>query len=308
MLPSAERLTQGRGVPKTTPTNARSSHVRLLGSPLGSLLGPLLVIVIVLLAPARVGAQATTEEREAEARAHFRLGQSHYDLGHFAEAAVELERAYELSQRADLLYNLYIARRDAGQHREAAAALRLYLERAENIENAALLRHRLSALEAQIASEESGAGSDEPSEPTRQTTEESVGASPATESSGDATVAVRPEPVIERTPSPVGIAILATGGAALIGAVVTGVLALDRFGALERSCGDRTCPPGFEAQRDEGASLSLATDVLLVSGGVLAITGAVLLATVTDEHVVESPRVTAVCGPDGCAAQLTTRF
>ncbi len=289
----------------------------LRGSLLGSPLGSLLAVVIVLHGAQSVHAQATTEEREAEARAHFRLGQSHYDLGHFAEAAAELERAYELSRRADLLYNLYVARRDAGQHREAAAALRLYLERAENIENAALLRHRLSALEAQIASEgpEAGAGAGEPSEPTREAAEESADASPTTdetsgaETSGGATVGVRPEPVIERTPSPLGIAVLATGGAALIGAVITGVLALDRFGALETSCGgDRTCPPGFEGQRDEGASLSLTTDVLLVSGGVLAITGAVLLATVMDERVIETPHVTAVCGPDGCAAQLTTRF
>jgi len=303
VLPPVERPAQGRAVPKNPSTRARATHPWLLGS---------LLVVVVLLGEQSARAQATTEEREAEARAHFRLGQSHYDLGHFAEAAAELERAYELSQRADLLYNLYVARRDAGQHPEAAAALRLYLERAENIENAALLRHRLSALEAQIESEgpESGAGSGEPSEPTGETAEQSAGPSSTTdETSGDALVAVRPEPVIERTPSPVGIAVLVTGGAALIGAVVTGVLALDRFGAVEASCGgDRSCPPGFEAQRDEGASLALATDVLLVSGGVLAITGAVLLATVMDERVVETTRVAAMCGPDGCAAQLTTRF
>lgn len=267
-------------------------------------------------------------DREAEARAHFRLSQSHYELGHFAEAAAELEQAYALSPRADLLYNLYVARRDAGQLAAAASALRQYLDEGEDIENAALLRHRLAALEAQLATESSAggeasaaadasAGSEATGDDAAASESEPLGGASASASDAQDTRSATSERATEasslapgpsRSPSPVGYAVIGVGAAALVAGLVTAGLALDRYGALEATCGaDHSCPAGTEAQRDEGVALATSTDVLLVSGGVIAAVGVVLLFTVLDEAPA-APPVSASCDGSGCGATASFTF
>ena len=258
----------------------------------------------------------TAPDREAEARAHFRLSQSHYELGHFAEAAAELEQAYALSPRADLLYNLYVARRDAGELAAAASALRQYLDSGQDIENAALLHHRLAALEAQLATGEASAGGEASASSDDAAASESETAASESASSADDTRAVASEPAEisspapepSRSPSPVGYAVLGVGAAALVAGLVTAGLALDRYSALEATCGtDHSCPAGTEAQRDEGVALATSTDVLLVSGGVIAAVGVVLLFTVLDEAP-SAPPVSASCDGTGCRASASISF
>ncbi|HKU44545.1 MAG TPA: tetratricopeptide repeat protein, partial [Polyangiales bacterium] len=93
------------------------------------------------------GVAAANEEA---ARAHFRLGRAHYDNGNFAQAAVEFEEAYRISQRAALLYNIYLAYRDANDTKNAAEALRKYLALEKNIENRGQLESRLAALDRSL--------------------------------------------------------------------------------------------------------------------------------------------------------------
>ena len=61
------------------------------------------------------------------ARMRYQAGLAKYDAGLFAEAAEEFEAAYQASPRPELLYNIYLARRDAGQTERAIDALRRYL-------------------------------------------------------------------------------------------------------------------------------------------------------------------------------------
>src|SRR4051794_6738550 len=68
-------------------------------------------------APAATPASAPSDD---EARVHFRLGTAYYDSGRFAQAAEEFKQAHELSQRPQLLYNLFLAYRDAGDLVHAA--------------------------------------------------------------------------------------------------------------------------------------------------------------------------------------------
>src|SRR5690606_25712958 len=88
---------------------------------------------------------------ENQAREAFERGRIHYDNGDFARAAAAFEEAYKLSGREGLLYNLYLAYRDANEQEKAAEALRNYLVKVEVIENRAQLESRLKALEAGIA-------------------------------------------------------------------------------------------------------------------------------------------------------------
>jgi hypothetical protein len=284
-------------------------------------LAPITIALVSMLLACAFASRATAQatDREAEARAHFRLSQSHYELGHFAEAAAELERAYALSPRPDLLYNLYVARRDAGQLAAAASALRDYLAQAEQIENAALLRHRLAALEAQLAAGEASASADSSGTDDETTSgpradaglAEQASTGPSASETAPAETAPSAESVrpsqSARSPSPVGYAVLGVGAAALVAGLVTGGLALDRYGALEATCGaDHGCPPGTEGARDEGLALATSTDALLIGGGVIATVGVVLLFTVLDET--PAPPVSASCDGDGCRAAASFSF
>jgi len=86
-----------------------------------------------------------------------------------------------------------------------------------------------------------------------------------------------------------GVGVLALGGG-----VVTGLLQLDKDAAAREGClqsGGRTvCPESSQALFDEAESLALVTNLLLISGGVLAATGATLYLTGSAEEP-QSPAV-----------------
>lgn len=250
--------------------------------------------------PCAVRAQGATEaEIEAEARAHFNLANSHYELGHFAEAAAELEIAYSLSQRPALLYNIYVAHRDARQSRQAADALRRYLELSNDVENAPLLRARLAALEEEIR--------------TGSAPEGTVEAATVGPEAGPIQATPSPPPPARSPgshPSPLGWGVLGAGAAVVIAGAIAGGIALSEYSALEARCGaERLCPPGFESARDSGAALALTADVLLVGGAIIAASGLVLLFTVTETDTPPPPvSGTAFCTTDGCAAAIVGRM
>src|SRR5436309_8446403 len=73
---------------------------------------------------------ANADEASRIAMEHFRRGTRAYDLGHFNEAAVEYEKAYEAKENPALLYNLGQAYRGLGDHQKALNAYRAYLRNA----------------------------------------------------------------------------------------------------------------------------------------------------------------------------------
>lgn len=218
---------------------------------------------------------ASAQDSDDElARQHHDLATALYARGEFGAAALEFQEAYRLSSRSELLYNLYLSLRDAGQMRPAAEALRAYLGAVPDAENAAVLRARLATLDAQFAREDAG----EPPADPPPLSEPPTGIEPP--ASGV---------------SPVGPIVLGAGGAALIAGVVTGVLTLDARSRLDALCPDRACPPGFEGTRDEGSALAAVTDVLLIGGGVVAATGLVLTLVLPGEP--SEPAVSVAFAP-----------
>jgi tetratricopeptide (TPR) repeat protein len=101
--------------------------------------------------------------------------------------------------------------------------------------------------------------------------------------------------------------ITAVGALAALGAIPTGILALDAGARLADACGDTTCPQMAVGLRDEAYSLGLATDVLWVAGASVAAVGLGLLiaGVVTNQP---APLVGAYCTEDGCGASLSFRF
>ena len=243
--------------------------------------------MVAALATSLVAAPALAQPSETDddaAHRHFTIGQANYANGGFDTAAAEFEEAYRLSNRPALLYNVYVAHRDAGHRAEATAALRQYLELVPDAANAAALRARLEVMESELAAES---------------------AAPASESSA-APPPVAPSPR-GTTPSPVGWIVGGVGVAALVASVVTGVLALQTQSSLNSACGPGhdTCPPDFNQTVDAGRAYAAATDGLWIGGGLALATGIVLLFVLTDD---EAPPVSASCGSTGCSAFVQGRF
>ncbi|MFO0683362.1 MAG: hypothetical protein U0234_14990 [Sandaracinus sp.] len=239
-------------------------------------------------------AQASTADDE-EARRLFRIGQAHYDHGDFREAATEFESAYALSHRPELLFNVYVAARDAGDLVRAREALRGYLDALPDADGAAALRSRLAVLDAQA----SGAADDG-----GETASEETVASPPTPHDA-AAASSGSSGGISFGRSPVGWIVGGVGAAAVVAAIVTGVLALQQQGALEGRCSpDGTCPAGFEQDRDLGNTLAVTTDVLGAVGAVGLAVGVTLLFVLEPG----GPELRAECSGQGCVGRLSVSF
>jgi tetratricopeptide (TPR) repeat protein len=244
-----------------------------------------------LLVPLRTGAQS--DDQEQRARVHFESGRLHYEAGRFARAAEEFEQAYELSDKADLLYNLFLAHRDAGQLEQAIDALEQYLQDVPDPPNRSKLEARLATMRAQL---ESGRAED--------------GAPPADAAPADVTL--DGEKLDDETSGlPVGpIATLGAGGALLVGALITGIMAKGAESDLDDACPGRVdCDPADASIRDRMNRLGVATDVLWITGAVAAAGGLIwLLVSGRSDEAPEEPALSFGCGPGACGVAYRGAF
>jgi len=255
---------------------------------------------------AQAPAETPTSQAESEqvARQHFQLGRVQYESGSFREAAQSFERAYELSKREVLWYNIFLAYRDAGDNANAATALRNYLTRVEQIDTRPQLEARLASLERLVQEEEQRKQREqeqptESGQPTAQpeTPEQQVAAE------------LRPEAAVKQSPSIVPYIVMGVGGAMIIGGVVTGAMASSKHSELEEKCPDSMCDASLQSLADEGKTLALVADVLLFGGIAAAGTGAVLWFLNNNQSSEESAVNAAVsCGPGACGGRVGLRF
>ena len=278
----------------------------------GSTLAAALLVLSMLLAPPRVEAQtppagggggesmsqATTTEGDMDddrARGAFRLGRQYYEQGRFAEAAAEFERAYGLSGRGQLLFNAYLAYRDARDDESAARTLRGYLAQVPDAPDRTHLEARLAALERGIQEQREAEA--------RQQAETAEARRQAEEARRLAEEAARPryrEIPGETWPW----VVMGTGAAMVVGGAVIGAVALTERSSLEEDCPLQLCPAGTGVADRQSSieSLAIASDVLLIGGGVVAITGLVLGIVLgpRTEAITTAPPVTAACTGEGC--------
>jgi len=246
--------------------------------------------------PASGAAAAQEAEQEQavslmdeEARQHFQIGKSLYDAGRFPEAATEFERAYQKSGRPQLLYNLYVANRDASNWGPAVAALRDYLEKVPDAPDRINLRARLKSMEDAAARDAEQASKAAEDERQRQT---------------DAAPATRTEKVRSIVP----LVLMGTGGALVIGSGITGFLTKGKTDDLDAACDGNACPAAQNDNIDSAKTLALTTDVLLGVGIVTAGVGAVLFFTGALDTERQVPVASLSCGAHACGATLTGRF
>src|SRR6516165_5979940 len=93
---------------------------------------------------------AAGEAAKKAAKPHYDKGASEYNLGHFAEAISEFEKAYEQDPAPILLFNIAQAHRQSGNNERAAFFYRRYLEQDPNSDNRADVEKRIKDLELVI--------------------------------------------------------------------------------------------------------------------------------------------------------------
>jgi hypothetical protein len=103
--------------------------------------------------------------------------------------------------------------------------------------------------------------------------------------------------------------VMGAGGALLIGAAVTGLMANGLHSDLEDQCKNGCTKDEIKSDQSKGKTLVTVTNVLLVGGLVTAAAGAAWLIIGSMNSGQESnTQVAAMCLTDGCAAAVTGRF
>lgn len=240
------------------------------------------------------------EMSDEQAKAHFGIGKSLYAAGRFREAAEEWEKAYALSKKDGLLYNIYVAHRDASDTPKAIDALRRYLAtEGPTPEERINFEARLKAMEeAQAQATANAQPAPAPAveaAPADTAPSASVGGDDSDDASG---------------PSLLPYVLIGVGGAFVVGGVVTGIIANGEVADIEDHCPDDRCMPSYDlaSARDDARVVVTLTDVLLATGIVTGGVGAVLfLLDDDDEHATRhAPRL--ACTPGGCMASVSGAF
>lgn len=248
-----------------------------------------------------------TELSDAQARSHFRVGETLYAEGRFADAAREFEQAYVLSQRPALLYNAFVAYRDANDLSHAIVMLDEYLRVSPEADDTPVLRSRLAAMRATRDSQMTEQSAVE-AERARLEAERAELAREAEAARMRAEVAERQ---VAQTRSPVPFIVGGTGLAILAGSGIAAIIANGNISSAETSCPDHICPRNANVDlgsvRDSLRRPAIASDVMLAVGGATLVTGIVWLV-VNRSGADEAPNVSAHCDGRGCAASYSLRF
>jgi tetratricopeptide (TPR) repeat protein len=238
------------------------------------------------------------DSAEGRARESFNRGRIHYENGEFEAAALAFEEAYALSGRHALLYNLYLAYRDANNQEKAAEALKNYLDRVEVIENRAQLEARLKALQEGLEA--------------KRKQEEAQRAEAVKRVIGEPGPQTRPDEAEEEGGKWWLVPSVVTGVGALMmaGSIGTGLMARSKQKDLDEKCPDKMCPADLKDEASTGKTLSYVTDGLLFGGAAVAATGVVLLFVKKPDAVATAARrmPQLACSTSGCRGSVTFRF
>lgn len=252
--------------------------------------------VLGLFSAPRIARADTDDER---ARVHFESGRAYYEQAQYEDAVREFQESFDLSGRPELLLNISNAQERALHYQEAIEAAEHYLAVVPNAEDRKTVEQRIASLEALKQRFEAAGpaplappGAVSALTPIQDTPPSSTGALPPPNEppkSGTtpptAAEATAPGPQIaaeapaqhESNLTIPAIVLMGTGGAALVGALVTGLVAHADYNSLERQCRGNRCPPSARDELDEGKTLSVVSTVLTIVGVVAAGAGGALL-------------------------------
>jgi tetratricopeptide (TPR) repeat protein len=247
---------------------------------------------------APLGAQSDDEN----ARRHFESGAAYLQQSDYENALREFQAAYALSKRPPLLLNIANVYERMGKLQEAVDSLTKYLEedpkspeRTTHETRIANLKKRIEAMPPPTtASSGAPAASSAPPPP------------PAVTAAPPAPAPSTPPPASSPNRVPAFIA-FGVGGAAAIGAVVTGLVAKGKYDDADKSC-KPSCPDNTV---NSIKSMALVSDVLTGVAVAGVGVGAILLLTSGGSHEAASgskPSIAGGVGPQGGRLEATWRF
>lgn len=288
----------------------------------------LLLMILVALAVQGVGPvvhakpsqEPASDKQLREAKRIWNQAYLAYQQGEYEEAIVKWLRSYELSGKALIFENIANAYERLGDLDRARDYLGRWRKEAPSKDHAKLDR-RLENLDSRIKAQAA-----KPSEPDPKTDPEtpaepqpSTGTTPTgTGTPGDSGQA----PDIEEEQPGSSNAIIAwtvtgVGLAAVVAGVVLDVVAATGRPDADEACGEdggtTLCRAALREDIEASNDLAIAGDITWIAGGVVAVTGIVLLLTIgtddtSDDESATGARVVPLIGPTGAGLSVTTTF
>jgi tetratricopeptide (TPR) repeat protein len=292
-------------------------------------------VVLVALGAVAAPHPAQAQETDERARFHFQAGRSYFDTGEYEAALREFERAYALSKRPALFYNISLVHERMGQLEKAVEYLRRYLEEAENVPQRATLEVRLQNFERRLERQHEDAATAPAPTETREHPEREPAETAEPDPDDAASTPVEPEATGEPAAAPASASVTAgshtpgpdttdAGSGLKTGAIVSyaaggaGLLLFAGFGAAvlakDGDFEDGCLPAGrcTESDLDRQDRFALLADVGLGLAAAGAVTGTVLLllsSSGEDEDPTQSASVAVspwlAPGSGGASAKVT---
>jgi tetratricopeptide (TPR) repeat protein len=225
------------------------------------------ILALVLHASSAV-ADAPTEGMDREARSLFSAASSAYGEGRYESALEYFERAYALSGRPALLFNMAATADRLRRDEDALGWYRGYLEALPDSPNATEVKARIAVLERTIEARHAKAAADAEAE--------TVPEAPPAPEPREVDVSGAPAPVPSRGKLVAGVASSGAGALLLVVGAATGGRALTLDRSLSERC-DPTCAASDEADLTRRDRLAAASTATLVTGAVAAAAGVTLL-------------------------------
>ena len=247
-----------------------------------------------------------------EARMHFELAQRYYDTGRFSAAAREFRLAYELTQLGELLYNMFLAHREANELPSAIDSLERYIVQSDDevVRRAATVR--LRRLRVLLAQAERPPEVVVPVQEPVQAAEVPTTTAPVPQDAP--TTGGEPSDEMPRptTQSSIGPWVMMIGGAVVaLSAIIPGALALNDESRLDDLCMSGTCDAGFEPVQDRGFTRAVIADTLLIAG-VAMVAGGIIWWLLHDQNDQndrnDEIEANISCNEHGCLGSVMGRF
>jgi tetratricopeptide (TPR) repeat protein len=265
-----------------------------------------MMVFMALAAPVATAHAQTDQSDDERARTHFEAGRSYYEQAQYEDATREFQESYDLSGRPELLLNISQSEERALHYDAAIDAARRYLVAVPNADNRKTVEERITSLQDLKKRYDEGGPAPlappgdssnltplpgQPTSPTSPngpsagtTSGPAAGVAPPTAAglgaeaqAGPDVTARGPQSEHESKLTIPAIVLMGTGGAALVGALVTGLVAHADYNSLERQCRANLCPSSARDELDEGKTLSVVSTVLTIVGVVAAGAGGALL-------------------------------
>jgi tetratricopeptide (TPR) repeat protein len=263
----------------------------------GSLGAAITLACGVWLGSATAHAQSTSDDL---ARRHFDSGVAYLEESDYDNALKAFQKAYDLSQRPEILLNLATVHERKSDLPSALAALRSYLEAAPQGEHGPTVQLRIQNLEKRLQEQEASAASRPAPAAPPAPTEKPPAVAPASEPAGK-----NPSPA-EPNRMPAFIS-LGVGGVLAGASLATGLIANAKYDDAKASCGRRCSDAQLSGSRAFAMTSTVLTGAAVLGVGL----GVALLLTTDSDHDQlgrSAPRVDLAFSPGAAAASAAWSF